>query len=402
MTLKSLARDAQLSLQASAGCDLRRSHIYELLAAALGHQSWASFLADSFLADAGIGAMPEGALARAFGRARQLDYAQAEAQAIAHALVGLAAQRRLGAIRRRDIELQLLPRAPHDLRRQEATDDDAEDWSDEDGADEADPVLGRVNASSQEHLVSSALLIDSLEHAASQDAQAHHLLAALYRCAKPNPYLHEESLKGRVLTAVEQGWVDDYLRRAPRYRQYEVHLRLAAEGGVRAAALEYGTAFERPEFVALAERLQGEVDPLEMARSVKTPQAQKLWLRKAAEAGSRQALEALAAEGDAWAEDHVAAWADTYWLRRAAERALDQGDAARAWTWQHVALARGDDLTASTLAARHDGGSHADQFYDSDFGGPLYVDGDAGLALPELGHAEHEEAKAAAQRILGR
>jgi hypothetical protein len=67
-----------------------------------------------------------------------------------------------------------------------------------------------------------------------------------------------------------------------------------------------------------------------------------------------------------------------------------------------VALARGEDLTISTLAARHDGGSNDGEFYDSDFGGPLYVDGDEGLVLPELDRAQHREAKATARDILRR
>ena len=70
--------------------------------------------------------------------------------------------------------------------------------------------------------------------------------------------------------------------------------------------------------------------------------------------------------------------------------------------WQYIALARGDDLTRSTLAARHDGGSNDGDFYDSDFGGSLYVDGDECLVLPELEQAQHLQAKAKARDILRR
>lgn len=49
--------------------------------------------------------------------------------------------------------------------------------------------------------------------------QGRYLLAALYRCQRPNPYLHEESLNGRVLTAVARGWVDEYLRLEPQFRR---------------------------------------------------------------------------------------------------------------------------------------------------------------------------------------
>lgn len=70
--------------------------------------------------------------------------------------------------------------------------------------------------------------------------------------------------------------------------------------------------------------------------------------------------------------------ASTDWLRDAAARALSANDPVRAWALQYVALVRDEDLTSSTLAARHDGGSNNGEFYDSDFGGPLYVDGDEG------------------------
>ncbi|MDR6859862.1 hypothetical protein J2W96_006202 [Variovorax guangxiensis] len=43
---------------------------------------------------------------------------------------------------------------------------------------------------------------------------------------------------------------------------------------------------------------------------------------------------------------------------------------SRAWTWQYVTLARGDDLTRSTLTARHAEGADAGQFHDSDFAVP--------------------------------
>lgn len=394
MTLKELAHAAHHALRAQTGCDLKRGHIYELLAAALGHQSWAAFDADSLLADVGVGTTPEGALPRVFGRARQLDYAQPVADALARALVELTAQQQLGVIRWGDLEMLLRPpRAEEESVEDEEEDDD--DWD-----AEPSPATSAAAGLTQERLLASPLLLDSLARVAARDPRAHHALAALHRCGKPNPYLYEESLKGRVLTTLEQRWADDYLRVLPRYERYEQHLKAAAEGGVRAAALEYGLTFERPEFIALAERLEGEVDAMQMARSATTAQARSLWLRKAAEAGSWRALEELAHQGDHWAEERVAVRADAYWLRSAAERALTQDDASRAWMWQYVALARGDDLTRSTLAARHAEGEHANQFYDSDFGGPLYVDGDEGLELPELSRAEHKAAKVKAREVL--
>lgn len=401
MTLKALAHSAHQSLQAEAGHNVRHSHVHELLAAAFGYRTWASLRADALLADQGVGQTPEAAAGpQIAGRALQLQYGQAEALTIAVALGRFISERRLGLVRWATLA-PLLPTAPSSV---DLGGDAAHEEADEDSDDRDDaprPSTRGVVHPPREHYLVSGLLLDSLGNAAATDPHAHQMLAALHRCSKPNPYLYEKSLKGRQLSASERGWVEDYLRLAPRHQRYEMHLKAAAEAGVRAAALEYGSVFERPEFIALAERLDGEVDPEQMARVATSLEVRARWLRQAAEAGSRRALEDLADLGDPWAEDRMAPSASMRWLRATAERALGDGDPVRAWVWQYVALARGDDLTHSTLAARHDGGSNDGEFYDSDFGGPLYVDGDEGLALPEMEDVQHRDAKAKARNLLG-
>ena len=399
MTLKELAHLAQQTLQDRAGCPVKRSHVHELLAAAFGHRSWAAFLNESVLADAGVGSAPTGGLPELIGRAVQLGYGQQAAATVATSLAAFIAEHQLSAISWADLRAALMPAAPVDRRDElDEEDDDDEGWD-----DELPTAAPTAAGPAREQLMRSPMLLSSLEQAAGPaNLQGHFLLAALYRCGRPNPYLYEESLKGRVLTAIERGWVDDYLRLEPQYRKYESHLKAAALGGVRAAALEYGTAFEAPEFIALAERLTGEVDALKMARLASSAEARERWLRTAAEQGSRSALDALASQGDAWADDQVAEWADPDWLRSAAERALEAGDAARAWTWQYLALEHGVDLTHSTMAAYHDGGERDGQFYDSDFGGPVYAAGNEGLVLPDLDPSSHEVARAKAEAIFSR
>ena len=63
MTLKELAHAAQQTLQTRAGCDVKRSHVHELLAAAFGYQSWAAFLSEPVLVDGRVGDAPQGATA---------------------------------------------------------------------------------------------------------------------------------------------------------------------------------------------------------------------------------------------------------------------------------------------------------------------------------------------------
>lgn len=401
MTFKALARAAHQSLQARAGCDIRHSHVHELLAAAFGYRTWAALTTDALLADHGVGQAPQAsAKPQIAGRALQLQYGQAEALTMAGSLGEFIADKQLGLVRWATLA-PLLPMAtrsgaPGEHEEDGDADEDLEDW------DDAPRLSENASTLPREQFLASGLLLESLVQAATKDPHVHQVLAALFRCRKPNPYLYEESLKGRQLTASERGWVEQYLLLAPRYVRYEAHLKAAAEAGVRAAALEYGTVFERPEFIALAERLDGDVDPEQMARVATSLEARTRWLRRAAEAGSRRALEDLADLGDPWAQERMAPRASMHWLRVAAERALIENDPVRAWIWQYVALARGEDLTISTLAARHDGGSNDGEFYDSDFGGPLYVDGDEGLVLPELDRAQHGEAKATARDILRR
>lgn len=399
MTFKALARTAHHTLQACAGCDIRHSHVHELLAAAFGYRTWAALTSDALLADQGVGQASEpSAEAQVAGRALQLQYDQAASLTMAGALVQFIAHQRLGLVRWTALA-PLMPVSTPPTRLGE-DEEDGEPDEDLEGWDDAPRRVQNATALPREQFLASGLLLDSLEAAATKNPQVHQVLAALFRCGKPNPYLYEESLKGRQLTASEQGWVEQYLLLAPRYVRYEAHLKAAAEAGVRAAALEYGTVFERPEFIALAERLDGDVDAEQMARVATSPEARAQWLRRAAEAGSLRALEDLADLGDPWAQERMAPRANVHWLRDAAERALAEDDPLRAWIWQYVALARGKDLTKSTLAARHDGGSNDGGFYDSDFGGPLYVDGEEGLALPELAREQHREAKAKAQDLL--
>jgi hypothetical protein len=232
-------------------------------------------------------------------------------------------------------------------------DDEDEDWDDDDEAPQPVPIA----VPDSHRFLSSPLLLDSLEQMAEgADGQLHHLLATLYRCKRPNPYLHEESLKGRPLTRIEQGWVEEYQLAEPRFRKYEAHLKAAALGGVRPAAVEYAAVFDSAEFFALAERMAGDVDADRMAQIAATPEARAEWLRTAAEGGSDSALRTLAGGGDAWAQERLAEHGDVDALRDIAERAVEHGDLMKAWIWQHLALLHGVDLTVSTMRAFHDGG----------------------------------------------
>lgn len=344
-----------------AGFALKSTHAYELLASAFGQGTWASFSTQYWLADSPdgtVGERPETTPTLVAARALQLGLALNSAQPLGSLVLNSVQAARLGKVEKAALDRLRLA------------------------------GFGLPAGLSQ-----SPLFMSQLSPAPTAgDAHAHHRMAALYRCKRPNPYLYEESLKGRQLTAQETKWVEEYLVQAQHYPLYEAHLKAAAQGGIRAAALEYAEAFEDPSFFELADTLSGPVDAKRMARVAPDATARQKWLRIAGR-DDFEALEALASEGDVEARQQLAIAGDTYHLRALAERALEEGQAVEAWAWQHIALRHRHDLTKSTLAARHDGGSHHGEFYDSDFGGPLFVDGEEGLKLPQLTRSQMAEAK---------
>lgn len=125
------------------------------------------------------------------------------------------------------------------------------------------------------------------------------------------------------------------------------------------------------------------------------------WLRVAGR-HDLEALEALASEGDAEAMQQLSLSGDTCLLRELAEQALEGSQVAEAWAWawQHIAMKHRHDLTKSTLAARHEGGANHGECHDSDFGGPLFVDGEEGLHLPQLTRDQMAGAKRLAQELM--
>jgi hypothetical protein len=378
------------TLEQQLGREVKRGHVYELFSAIFGHSSWAAFQSKALLADAGVGSSPVNPEPLLFGRALQLGYDSDVARSIAQTMLTLSVEARLSCVMWASIDSLLQdPPPPRPSPTDHDWDDEDHDWDDE---DDGDPEISESNTD-RPALLDSPLLLSSLDGiSASLSPQRHHALAALYRCQRPNPYLHQESMRGRQLTVIEQGWVRDYLRTEPLFRRYQAHLKAAAMGGIRQAAIEYAEAFEDKTFFEMAERMTGPADPDKMAAIAPDLRTREAWLRVAASEGSMSALQRLAEAGDESALEQLASRGDRDALYEMAQRALKRGDLSTAWVWQHVAQLHGLDLTVSTMTARHEGGARDGEFYDSDFGGPLYVSGDEGLALAPLKAADDGEA----------
>jgi hypothetical protein len=392
--IKSFAHRAHQSLSPLAPSSFKRSHVYELMAAGLGFKSWASLHSAHVLIDGQGVQLPADFGRNVLARALQLGLSQTKAEAVAKSFHAQCAQKPFGclALTKLDESLFSSPsRADADLEWDEDNfDNDDEDWSDESG--------GSEKLSTPK---SSQVLIDDLADRASQgDVRSHYRLAKLLACKVPSDYLYQESLKGRALTAQEQIWVDQYLQLVPQREKYLQHLQAAADGGIRAANLEYAMEANAPSYRERAVNMTGDIDWRALAETATSHEERNRWLREAAGDGDDSALEELAQEGDSSAAEQLALWGDQHWLREVTELAIEQGDPIAAWKWHFVALHYELDLTKSTMRAYHHGGSNAGEFYDSDFGGAMYVAGNEGLELPKIRDGQKSIAKAMAEQLL--
>jgi hypothetical protein len=411
MNLSQLAHDAHRALEAQTTQRIKRGHVYELLAAAGGHGSWATFASVALLSDGGVGDPLQNlptTHAQVIGRALELGYVQQASETLASALVQFVTTAGLRTTTWEHLAALIAPPAPTAYDGDgdgDGDEDDADEWLDDDVYGGPDHARHARSVTAQAHtsppdIAASPLLLDGLRRAAEGgQGRAHHLLARHLRCDVPNGYLYQESLKGRTLTPQEQRWVDEYLLAVPRFAQYKLHLRMAATLGVRQAALEYAEAFKDPSLATVAEELQGPVDAYGMAKVARTAEATTRWLRTAAAEGSTRALRELADGGDESALHALAAKGYLDVILTLAQRAVDKGDPKKAWTWIYLSQLHGVDLTESSLAAYHDGGEQDGQFYDSDFGGPLFVAGEEAFPAPELDAAGHAEAMTTARAL---
>lgn len=79
---------------------------------------------------------------------------------------------------------------------------------------------------------------------------------------------------------------------------------------------------------------------------------------------------------------------------------IDSENIFQGWVWVFLSEMLGRDLRNSSMRAYHDGGMYADQEYDDDQGGPLYVAGDEGVELEPISSAEEAEAKKQAAELF--
>jgi len=412
--IASFARQAQTHLQTIAGtngANVKRSHVYELMAAALGRASHAALKAHGLLCP-----LPSQPLLAHYGnlhpgpcaaRAEALGMARERCGPLAQALCADMAAQALGLVPWEDIldtllsgGQELYSETPRDDAYYEALEaaleNDPHAWPE-------DPEPLRLD---------SPFVCQALQKAAEQgEGRAHLALGLLIECgarvdagrqdgddyeddedmddvpdSRAGLYWYERQQKGEVLTGVELEWAEGHAKRVQR-RAAASRARAARSSSVRDHFNAAAALGEHDALLLLADRygddsffdLQAQhvrADPLwiaELAQRVGRYEWTPAWLALAAERGDMRAMRELM---ESWHAD----------------------DPLKVWTWFEYAKLLGKDLTQGDYQAIHEDGSR----YDDDVGGPMFVDGMNGVELPAVGESVRQEAQRAAQSLFAR
>src|SRR5574338_605036 len=232
MSIKQLCFDAHSQLRDQHGIAVRRTHLYELLAALLGFNSHAALAADAVIGQARRAwEFTSDDLARLSKRCLALGYPSAESQRIVEAITALAEPHRLVAV---DVKY-VVQRVAGDA---DGWDVDDEEMPDDVGIDQASPWQNAPDLD-----LDSPLLIDGLEQlAAKEHVDAHYALALLLECEPPKErdgHWYRQHLADRRLDGPEKEWADNYAAALVRFDQYRQHLAAATRLGRSDAALAW-------------------------------------------------------------------------------------------------------------------------------------------------------------------
>ena len=363
MSIKQLCFDAHAQLRDQHGIVVRRTHLYELLAARLGFNSHAALAADAVIGQVRqTMRFTSDDLTLLSKRCLALGYPTEESQRIVEAITALAENHRLVAV---DVKYLVTLVAGDTAGR----DVDDEKMPDDAGIDQASPWQDGPDRPDID--LDSPLLIDALEQLAAKDhTDAHYALALLLQCEAPEDrdgHWYRQQLVGRQLDGPEKEWADDYAAALAQFEQYHHHLAAAARLGRSDAALEWA-------------ELTGEEADFRHALSFAAPEDATRLLDLADRFGASATVVPLLRQ--------AAIGGDVEAMRRLAEDF--EADPIEAWTWVHLAQLCGTDLTR--MEAIHEDGSPA----DDDPSGNIFAIG--GIDVPDIGAEQHPIAQRQAAR----
>lgn len=381
MAIKELAFSAKQHLNSVTGQQFKQSHVYELLAACNGFKSSASL--NSHHVFATLDDEPEISSERLLllhQRLIDLGYADV-AEAAGSAILHLVSQHRFAAVSLSFV-LASVKGGHIGKRYLDDYDDDPDDSDDE--------FYFVANRRKEPWLDEDRLdlLFDGLDAAAGRgNALAHYALALIYGRDgildehNPSPgddYWLKQLELGKELKGVELEWAQAALADRERISKADFHLEQAALLGFDEATVDLAEKTGDPALLSRAFALSSFNEPMriaDLAAECGQPAMSKHWCIQAAKQGDLHAMRHLI--------DHI-----------------DSENIFQGWVWVFLSEMLGRDLRNSSMRAYHDGGMYADQEYDDDQGGPLYVDGDEGVELEPISSADEAEAKKLAAELF--
>ncbi len=374
MTIKQYAFHVHAYLRAQGSASLTRSQVHELLAAAAGFATLATFhhqaaWCDVAWRDAGLAPDED----RVIQRCLHFGLSPEEAARAAQSLASFLGTSGYAPVRFEELIAAL------------ASDED--EWAEPDEAKSSVvaewlsiALISRTQQGFDALLAELPLLLEGLEAAAARGVAAAHLATAYM--LEPYGSLPDEDDRrfGRELgrrgqwSAEPVGFAeiaagaDRFVRVVAKHRY---HLLAAARGGDRRAMLLTAERYGDPG--ALELEPSDEMDPYDMADLADAHGRPDL---------AYQWLSVLAREGDVSA------------MRELIE---DRGETPfRAWVWMHLSRMLGRDLSQDWHEAINEDGTS----YDDDVGGPAYVGGVDGIELVPLATEENGRAKEEAAQLF--
>lgn len=364
MTIKEQAYRAHAFLQARGVTSLKRSHVYELLAAAVGYASYAAFQHDATWCDVpfsltGITIDLDGLRARC----GELDLPADEGARVVEGLGKFLHDAGYAPVRFEALIAVLDSR------------EDDPDWREWIWTQIVEPAYGAFGL----HGTHQHLLREGLEAAAQRGVPTAHLAIAKMLQSEAMLFGDEEERMRRQIKR-EGTWTSAYvsfaevedngLRIEEKHRH---HLLAAARSGDIRALMETAELYGNPAVLQRAP--SDDMDPLcmvEIAGEYGDVEKERYWLTVAARQGDVDAMRELII-------DH--------------EEPTEQ-----AWVWLHLSRLLGQDLSQSRHQAIHENGTP----YDDDIGGPAYVVGDDGLDLDPLPTNADAAARQVAEQLFAR
>lgn len=381
MAIKELAFSAKQHLNSVTGQQFKQSHVYELLAACNGFKSSASL--NSHHVFATLDYEPDistESLLLLNQRLIDLGYAGV-AEVAGSAILHFVSLHRFAAV---SLSFVLASVRGGDIGERYLDDY----LNDSDGSDDEFDVAADFRKEPWLDEDQLGLLLDGLDAAAGRgNALAHYVLALIYGRGgildehNPSPgddYWLKQWQLGKELKGVELEWAQAALADRERISKSDFHLEQAVLLGFDEATVDLAEKTGDPALLSRVFALSSFNDPMRIADlAAECGQAamSKHWCIQAAKQGDLQAMRHLI--------DHI-----------------DSENIFQGWVWVFLSEMLGRDLRNSSMRAYHDGGMYADQEYDDDQGGPLYVDGDEGVELEPISSADEAEAKKLAAELF--